>query len=281
MTDPDDELLDDAHARDLATLVEDSRLIAGAVRYGRVGRVGCARVVVNTDDPLPTGNHACALTGTPSQVGATLLKLERTFADVGRREAVVYASPTTEAEIEGIADDAGWYAADEELAMVYQPAADRPALRHAGMVRPATDTDLPGVVELLGDDLGLPLGGGDKLTRYLGQRLDDPRCLLLVADDPGLERVLGCVVGFADRPGVPGGGIGLLEHVVVRPGRRRHGWGWALVDAAVRAAHEAGALLVVTHVAEGSGAEWFVEACGFTAAYPVTSYVRRVDEMID
>ncbi|ATE52669.1 MULTISPECIES: GNAT family N-acetyltransferase [Actinosynnema] len=268
--DPDDpELLDPYRARDLAGLVENARLASGAVRYGRIGAVGCARVVVNPDSPLPGGNHACALDGTSAEVAGTLLRLERSFADVGRAEAVVYASPTTVAEIEGIADDAGWYAVEELLTFVHRRR--RGPLAESAQVRPAADADLPQLAELLADDLGV--GGSRKLVRHLGQRLDDPRCAILVVDDG--DRVGGFASGFGEHR------VGLVEQVVVRPARRRRGIGSALVGGLVSTLWDAGALLVSAQVAEGGAGERFAEACGFEAAYPVTAYARRVDELLD
>ncbi|GAA1311723.1 GNAT family N-acetyltransferase [Saccharothrix xinjiangensis] len=266
LRDPDDpELLDPYRARELAGLVEAARLASGAVRYGKVGRVGAAQVVVNRDDPLPGGNHACAVYGSSAEVAGTLMRLEQTFADVGRAEAVLYASPTTVAEIEGIADDTGWHAVEEALAVVHRgPATASPP------VRPARDVDLPGIAELLADDLGVD---GPRLLRHLGQRADDPRCAFVVVDDG--DRLGGFASGFGER------GVGLVEHVVVRPARRRRGLGGALVATAVAALRDAGALLVAAHVAEGGAGERFAEACGFEACYPVTAYARRVDELLD
>ncbi len=265
LRDPDDpELLDPYRARELAGLVEAARLASGAVRYGKVGRVGCARVVVNRDDPLPSGNHACALDGSSAEVAGTLLQLEQTFADVGRAEAVVYASPTTVAEIEGIADDAGWYAVEEALAVVH-----RGPVVSSG-VRAAVDADLAGLGALLADDLGADPA---RLVRHLGQRLDDPRCAFVVVDDG--DRVGGFAAGFAER------GVGLVEHVVVRPARRRRGVGTALAHGVVGALRDLGALLVAGHVAEGGAGERFAEVCGFETGYPVTAYARRVDELLD
>lgn len=265
LRDPDDpELLDPYRARELALLIETTRLASGAVRYGKVGRVGCAQVVINRDNPLPSGNFACALDGSSVEVASTLLRLEQTFADVGRAEAVVYASPTTVDEIEGIADDSGWYAVEELLAVVHRGQLD------AVDARFAVDTDLPGIVELLSDEL---VGGRERLLKHLGQRLDDPRCVLLVIDDG--SRVAGFVSGFVER------GVGLIEQVVVRPARRRRGVGRSLVLSAVAALRSAGALLVASQVDEGGAGERFAEACGFVAAYPVTAYVRRVDELLD
>ncbi|MCP2167922.1 L-amino acid N-acyltransferase YncA [Goodfellowiella coeruleoviolacea] len=277
LRDPDDpELLDTYQARDLATLVENARLASGAVRYGRIGRVGGARVVVNRDNPLPTGNHACALDGTSAQVADTLMRLEQTFADAGRAEAVVFASPTTVPEIDGIADDTGWQAVTEILAMVHRPG-ERAAPAAAVPVRPALDADLPAVAAVFADELGLPLSGTARLLRHLGQRLDDPRCVLLVVDDPDPDarRVAGFASGFAEH------GVGLVEQVVVIPARRRRGIGGALVGALAERLRGLGALLVAAYVDEGGGTERFAESCGLQAGYPVTGYVRRVDELLD
>jgi GNAT superfamily N-acetyltransferase len=269
--DPDDDaLLDPRQARDLAGLVEHARMASAAIRYGRVGSVGAANVVINRDNPLPGGNHACALWGTLAEVASTLLRLERTFADAGRREAIVYASPTTVVEIDGIADDAGWRAVDEGIALLHR--SDREPLHNA---RPVTDEDLPGIAELVADEAGLSSSGESRLTRHLGHRLDDPRCLLRVVDDPGAERVAGFVQGFVTR------GVGLVEQVVVRPGRRRRGTGQGLVAVAVDELRERGARLVLAHGEEGGSTERFAEACGFEAVYPVTTYARRVDELLD
>ncbi|PRY29176.1 GNAT family N-acetyltransferase [Umezawaea tangerina] len=267
--DPDDpDLLDPYRARELAGLVEAARVASGAVRYGKIGKVGCATVVVNRDNPFPSGNFACALDGSSAEVAGTLMRLERTFADIGRAEAVVYASPTTVAEIEGIADDAGWYAVEESMAVVHRGRPELPA-----RVRPARDVDLEQVAVLVADELGLRLSGQRRLVRHLGQRWDDPRCVQLVVDDG--ERVVGFAGGFTER------GVGLVEQVVVLPARRRRGIGVDLVSGVVAALRDAGALLVAAHVDEGGAGERFAEACGFGSGYPVTAYVRRVDELLD
>ncbi|TWP47954.1 GNAT family N-acetyltransferase [Lentzea tibetensis] len=265
LRDPDDpELLDPYRARALASLIETTRLASGAVRYGKIGRVGSAQVVVNRDNPLPSGNFACGLDGSSVEVAGTLLRLEQTFADVGRAEAVVYASPTTVDEIEGIADDSGWYAVEELVAVVHRGSVAETSVRRA------VDADLPGITELLSDEL---IGARERLIKYLGHRLDDPRCVLLVVDDGA--RLAGFVGGFAEH------GVGLVEQVIVRPARRRRGVGRSLVHGAVAALRSAGALLVASQVDEGGSGERFAEACGFVAAYPVTAYVRRVDELLD
>ena len=271
--DPDDEeLLHPRQARELAGLVEAARLASGAVRYGRVGRVGAAQVVLNPDDPLPSGNHACGLWGTGAEVAGTLMRLEQTFADTDRAEAVVYASPTTVSEIDGIADDAGWRAVEEHVALVHRtphPVDTR--------VRAATDADTPAIAELIADDAGLSSGAESRLVRVLGHRLDDPRCTVCVLDDTDAEqpRIAGFAQGFAEH------GIGLVEHVVVRPSRRRRGVGAALVSAVVSAVRGGGVRLVVAQAEEGGGAQRFAEGCGFDATYPVTTYARRIDELLD
>lgn len=269
--DPDDEaLLDPRQARELAGLIETARLSSGAVRYGRIGKVGCASVVLNADNPLPSGNHGCGLWGTSAEVAATLLRLERTFADVDRPEAVVYASPTTVDDIDGIADDAGWRAVEEGIALRYRTRRE-PTHR----VRVCTDEDLRGIAALLADDAGLSAAGEARLVRHFGHRLDDPRCVIRVADDHGADRLAGFAHGFVEH------GIGLVEHAVVRPGRRRRGIGHALVQNVVDATGDRGAITVATHTDEGGASERFAEACGFEAVYPVTTYARRIDELLD
>jgi GNAT superfamily N-acetyltransferase len=268
--DPDDEqLLDPRQARELAGLVETARMASGAIRYGRIGRVGAATVVLNNDNPLPGGNHACALWGTLAEVAGTLLNLEQVFADTGRSEAIVYASPTTVAEIEGIADDAGWRAVEEKIALLH-----RIGPEPAATTRAAEDADLPGIAELLADDVGLSSSGEARLLRHLGHRIDDPRCVLHVADDGDADRIAGFAQGFAEH------GVGLVEEVVVRAGRRRRGTGRALVADVVHQLRNRGARLVAAHRDEGSPAERFAEACGFEAVYGVTAYARRVDELL-
>jgi GNAT superfamily N-acetyltransferase len=268
--DPDDEaLLDPRQARDLAGLIETARLASAVVRYGLRTRVGAATVVLNQDNPLPAANHACALWGSLAEVAGTLLELEQVFAEAGRAEAVVYASPTTVAEIEGIADDAGWRAVEELVALLHRVRQDA-----KGQARPAEDRDLPEIVDLIADDAGLSEAGERRLLRNLGHRIDDPRCVLRVVDDPGADRIAGFAQGFMER------GIGLVEQVIVRPGRRRRGVGRELVADVVEDLRERGALLVAAHSEEGGTAERFAEACGFEVVYAVTAYARRIDDLL-
>ncbi|SDJ72217.1 Ribosomal protein S18 acetylase RimI [Actinopolyspora mzabensis] len=276
--DPDDEeLLAPEQARDLAALVERAQLASGAVREGRVGKVGVADVVLNAGNPLALGNRACGLWGTSAEVATTLFRLESVFAEAGRPEAVVHASPTTVADIEGIADDSGWHAVTENVALLYRP---DPAARETEAigthpVREAAQDDLPSVAELLADELDLSSGAERRLPRHLGQRLDDPRCFLHVLEDGELERAAGFVLGFAES------GMGLIEHIAVRPGRRNRGRGRELLRVGVDAALDRGALLVATHAEDGGSAQRFAESCGFETAYPVTAYTRRVDELLE
>lgn len=269
--DPDDEaLLDPRQARDLAGLVERARLASGKVRYGTLAQVGVATVVLNKDNPLPSANHACGLWGTLAEVATTLLRLEQVFADAGRAEAVVYASPTTVAEIEGIADDSGWRAVEEHLVQLH-----RSPQISTMTVREAEDGDIAGIAELVGDDAGLSSAGEAKLMRTLGHRIDEPRSVLRVFDDPEADRLAGFAQGFVEK------GVGLVEQVIVRPGRRRRGIGRALVTEVVDELRARGALLIAAQSEEGSADERFAEACGFEAVYSVTAYARRVDELLD
>ncbi|PRW64766.1 GNAT family N-acetyltransferase [Actinopolyspora mortivallis] len=276
--DPDDEeLLTPEQAREVATLVERAQLASGAVRDGHVGRVGVADVVLNTTNPLALANRACGLWGTSAEVATTLLRLERVFAEAGRPEAVVHASPTTVADIEGIADDSGWHAVAENVALLH-PLGERLARGPSVPgcpVRPAEEGDLDAVAELLSDELDLSAGAERRLPRGLAQRLDDPRCLLYVVDDPEAPRPAGFVLGFLENQ------VGLVEHVTVRPGRRGRGMGGALMAGVVETAVRAGVRFVVTHAEDGGRAQRFAEACGFDTVYPVTVYTRGVEELFD
>lgn len=270
--DPDDDaLLDPRQARDLAGLVEKTRMASAVLRYGTRTQVGAATVVLNQDNPLPQANHACALWGTLAEVAGSLLELEQVFAEAGRTEAVVYASPTTVGEIEGIADDAGWRAVEEGVALLHRVEQD-----HTESTREATESDLPEIVDLLADDAGLSTTAEQRLLRNLGHRVDDPHCVLRVvrAGEAGDERIAGFAQGFVHR------GVGLVEQLVVRPGRRRRGVGRALATETVHELRDRGALLVAAHREEGGATERFAEKCGFEAVYPVTTFARRVDELL-
>lgn len=270
--DPDDDaLLHPRQARTLATTIEAARLSSGAVREGRVGQVGAANVVVNPGSPLTAANHACGLWGTLAEVASTLLRLEDTFAEAGRSEAVVYASPSTVAEIEGIADDAGWRAVEENVCMMLR--SEAAGAVGESPVRTARQDDLAGIAELMGDETGLSETGESRLARNLGQRIDDPRCLLGVVDDTGVDRVAGIVSGFVEH------GVGIVDHVAVRTGRRGRGTGRALLASAVDEARRRGARMVTGYAAAGGSDERFAEACGFESVYEVTTYARRIDDV--
>ncbi len=268
--DPDDEaLLDPRQARDLAGLVETARMSSAVIRYGLRTRVGAATVVLNQDNPLPTANHAFGLWGTSAEVANTLLDLEQVFAEAGRDEALLYASPTTVSEIDGIADDTGWMAVEEQVALVH-----RAGRGTSGRARPAEDRDLAEIAELIADDAELPAEAEQRLLRNIGHRSDDPRCVFLVLDDPAADRIAGFAQGFVEH------GVGLVEQVLVRPGRRRRGIGRELVGETAHELYARGALLIAAHSEQGSAVEAFADTCGFEAVYEVTAYARRVDELM-
>ena len=98
--------------------------------------------------------------------------------------------------------------------------------------------------------------------------------LLEAAERAGVDRIAGFAQGFVER------GVGLIEQVVVRPGRRRRGYGHDLVTEASEELRRMGALLVAGHAEEGGTAQRFAEAIGFEVAYGVTAYARRIDDLL-
>ena len=265
--DPDDEaLLDPRQARDLAGLVETARMSSAVIRYGLRTRVGAATVVLNQDNPLPTANHAFGLWGTSAEVANTLLDLEQVFAEAGRDEALLYASPTTVSEIDGIADDTGWMAVEDQVALVHR------AGRHQRPGQAAEDRDLAEIAERSPTTRNSPPSRAATAAQHR-HRSDDPRCVFLVLDDPAADRIAGFAQGFVEH------GVGLVEQVLVRPG------GAAAASAGnwSETAHELyarGALLIAAHSEQGSAVEAFADTCGFEAVCEVTAYARRVDELM-
>src|SRR5690606_41481750 len=89
-----------------------------------------------------------------------------------------------------------------------------------------------------------------------------------------LDRIAGFAQGFVEH------GVGLVEQVLVRPGRRRRGIGRGLVGETAHELYARGALLIAAHSEQGSAVEAFADTCGFEAVYEVTAYARRVDELM-
>ncbi|MGZ6804810.1 MAG: hypothetical protein ACXVFU_17350, partial [Nocardioidaceae bacterium] len=110
--------LDDDRKAGLAATLEEAARVLAAVRYGSVFRLGPAHVVLNPDNPVATGSFASGLDGDLGMVERTLLALPLVWREAGRQQVVVVASPSSVPELELLAEECGYEAAEETTTML-------------------------------------------------------------------------------------------------------------------------------------------------------------------
>lgn len=257
--------LDDGRRAALAARLEEAGATLGAVRYGALLQVGAARVVLNPDSPLLSGGHAWGLDAAPAAVEATLHALPRFFADAGKRGVVVSVSPSSAPEVELLAEESGYQAAEETSTLVLT----RPALLVEGepgrTTRPLAEDREHEAVPLLADVHGWSAPVERRVHTVLGHRLDDPRHLTVAALEG--DELVGLATGFLS------GGAGQVVGVAVRAGRRRRGTGSALCSAVAAALLLRGADIVWLAVEAGGTVERLWGRLGFEPAYDAVQYV--------
>ncbi|MEV4541198.1 GNAT family N-acetyltransferase [Micromonospora echinaurantiaca] len=130
-------------------------------------------------------------------------------------------------------------------------------------VRPATSTDLPGLLALYGefnpDDPPLPAQAAHRIWTNIAEQ---PGRTVLVAD------LDGTLVGTADcimLPNLTRSGRAILgvENVVVTQAQRRTGVGRRLMDAVMQLAESTGCYKVQLLAADEQEVHTFYRACGF------------------
>ncbi|WP_018682083.1 GNAT family N-acetyltransferase [Actinokineospora enzanensis] len=138
------------------------------------------------------------------------------------------------------------------------------------LIRPAADDDVPAIVAMLADD---PLGatrespGDPRYAEAFAEIAADDRQLLVVAERDGE------VVGTLQLTFTPGlsrlGAVrATIEGVRVRADRRGDGLGHALIEWAIDAARERGAIMVqLTTDASREEAHRFYRRFGFVASH--------------
>ncbi|PPK64358.1 GNAT family N-acetyltransferase [Actinokineospora auranticolor] len=138
------------------------------------------------------------------------------------------------------------------------------------LIRPARATDVPAIVAMLADD---PLGSarespGDPRYAAAFDEIDaDPRQVLVVAELDG--EVVG-TLQLTMTPGLSrlGATRATIEGVRVRAGHRGDGLGQRLIEWAVEAARDRGAIIVqLTTDATRREAHRFYERLGFVASH--------------
>lgn len=257
--------LDDGRRAALAARLEEAGAVLGAVRYGAVLQVGAGRAVLNPDSPLVSGGHAWGLDGSPDAVEAALLALPRVFADAGKRRVVVSASPSSAPELELLAEESGYEAAEETATLVLTRAALLVEGEPGRTTRPLPEEREHEAGPLLADVHGWSAAVERRVHTVLGHRFDDPRHLTMAAFEG--EELVGLATGFL------AGGAGQVVDVAVRAGRRRRGTGSALCSAVAAALVTRGAELVWLTVEAGGTAERLWGRLGFEAAYDAVQYV--------
>ena len=252
----------------LAARVEEQQRAFGAIRYGSVFRVGAAKVVLNPDAPLATANFAGTVTGSLMAAEATLATLPEVWAEAERAPVILLDSPSCIPELGAIAEEEGYEAVEETSVMLL---ADRAALvvGEPGIVtRAAVERDDPVLLaDVLGDAFGYDLPLERALAPVLGQRLDDPRVEVVVAEEQ--REPVGVAFAFVQ------GDIAYVTDLGVRPESRHRGLGRALGSAAVARCLSRGARIVWLAAESGGAVETFWSSLGFATAYTALTYQWR------
>jgi GNAT superfamily N-acetyltransferase len=255
-------------AATLAARAEDQQRAFGAIRYGSVFRVGAARVVLNPDAPFASANFAATVTGSPLAAEATLDRLPAVWAEAERAPVILVDSPSCLPELSLIAEESGYEAVEENAVMLL---ADRAALvddEPGILTRPVTERDTAAVLaSVLGDAFGYPAGVERALGDVLGQRLDDPRVEVVVADAEG--EPVGVAGAFVQ------GDLGYVTDLGVRAEWRGRRLGRALGSAVAARCLTRGARLVWLHAEAGGAVERFWSGLGFATAYTAVTYQWR------
>lgn len=252
------DLDDDRQAALAGTLEEAARALA-AVRYGASFRLGRARVVLNPDNPLATASFASGLDGDLGLVERTLLTLPEVWQEAGRSQVVVLASPSCVPELDLLAEECGYEAAEELTTMLLTDPLQLLEGEPGRLVRPLPEADEPLVGALLARAHGWSDAVGRRLQVVQGHRLDDARHLAFGSWEGG--ELVGVATGFRH------GAVGQVAHVAVDPTAQGQRHGRALTSAVASTLRVQGARLVWLTTDARSRAEGFFGALGFEPAY--------------
>ena len=260
--------LDDDRRSGLAAALEDAHRALCQVRYGAVFPFGSASVVLNPDNPLAVGSFAAGFQGDLGVVEQSLLALPLVWAEAGRHQVVVVASPSSVPELDLLAEECGYEAAEEVTTMLLtdlrQLVDGEPGL----LTRPLPEEDEGYVGSLVAAAHDWSPAVGQRLQVVMGHRMDDPRHVAVGSWEAG--RLVGVATGFLT------GATGQVVEVSVERGARRRSHGRALASAVAATLLQRGAELVWASTEAGGLTERFLAGLGFEPAYDSVCFTAPV-----
>jgi ribosomal protein S18 acetylase RimI-like enzyme len=260
--------LDDARKAGLAARLEESARVLAAVRYGTVFRLGPAHVVLNPDNPLAVGSFASGLNGDLGMVERTLLALPLVWKEAGRNQVVVVGSPSSVPELDLLAEECGYQAAEETTTMLLTDPRQLVEGEPGILVRPLPEADEGSLGALIARANDWSATVGQRLQVVQGHRLDDPRHLAFGTWGHG--ELVGVATGFLH------GTTGQVVHVAVDRHARGHRFGRALASATAATLLQRGAKLVWLTSEAGGLTERFFAGLGFEPAYDAVVFTQGV-----
>jgi hypothetical protein len=186
--------LDDDRRAGLARTLEEAQRLLCQVRYGTVFPFGSGQAVLNTDNPLAVGSFASALDGDLGLVEQTLLTLPRVWEQAGRHQVVVLGSPSSVPELDLLAEECGYEAAEEVTTMLLTDPGQLVDGEPGILTRPLPEDDEAYVGPLIAAAHDWSLTVGRRLQVVQGHRLDDPRHLAFGTWEDG--ELVGVATGF-------------------------------------------------------------------------------------
>lgn len=238
------------------------------MRYGSVFAFGSGAVVLNPDNPLAVGSFASGLDGDLGLVERTLLALPTLWAQAGRHQVVLLATPSSVPELDLLAEECGYEAAEETTTLLLTDPAQLVEGEPGILTRPLPEDAEGFVGPLIAAAHDWSLTVGKRLQVVQGHRLDDPRHLAVAAWEG--EELVGVATGFLHA------GAGQVVEVSVARHARRRRYGRALVSAIATLLLQRGATVVWASVEAGGLTERFFTGLGFAPAYDAVIFTAAV-----
>jgi ribosomal protein S18 acetylase RimI-like enzyme len=251
--------LDEERQAGLAATLEDAARALSAIRYGQAFRFATAQLVLNPDNPVAVGSFAAGLQGDLGMVERTLLSLPLVWSEAGKHQVVVVSSPSSVPELDLLAEECGYEAAEETSTLLLTDPRQLVDGEPGILVRPLPEQDEGAVGTLIAAAHDWSPKVGRKLQVVQGHRLDDPRHVAMAAYDE--SELAGVATGFHH------GGVGQVVEVSVLRQARGRRLGRALASAVASELLQRGAKLIWTSVEARGTHEGFFAGLGFEPAY--------------